>query len=469
MATPENIILLDQSIEDRYLRSLIDYKKLIDITHDDISYENFSNSSKGRLFNTIISIWKSDKIAPSFDILEATIKSTYKSKDNITIDLRTLEVIQNIPLPDWRWLIRNIDVYIRKIKLHKALYDCSHLLVNDELEEAHEKLAELIKAPGIGSKKSENVLNLSKKEVEEIIQSKDAFCCKTGINVLDNVIGGIYKEQAMIILAPLNTGKSWAMVHLAKQALLSGKFVLYLTLEMSRNQVLLRMFQSIASATQENSAKELTQDVELWDREYTVRDRITQRPTLSNINQIYKKYKNMSAFAGSLYVEEFASGECSISDIKRAVVLYEANFDKSPDLILVDGLMDIRHNTKYSKLHLDLKNTLVDLRGIAQRHCSAVVVTHQSNREGLTKKSVGVEHSGESIGVMTVADIALGLSQTKQEYELGEMRIGILRSRHTQKNLNIVMKQAIDVGQFCLFSEYKKQETLESDEDEDDE
>ena len=467
MSQPENIILLDQSIEDRYLRSLVGYEKLISLTYEDIKYENFSNASKGRLLTLIVDIWKKDKIAPTFDILEATINSSYKSTDSQTIDLRTLQVIKSIPLPDWRWLVRNIDNYIRKIKLHKALYDCSHLLKNDEVEEAHEKLALLIKSPGINSKKTDNVLNLSKREVQEIIEAKDDFCSKTGISALDTCIGGIYKDQLMVILAPLNTGKSWAMVHLTKQALISGKYVLYVTLEMSRKQVLLRLFQSIASATKEGSDKALTRDVELWNRLYTSRDRITQRPTLSNINQIYEKYKSMKSFAGSLYVEEFSSGQCAVQDIERAIVLYDVNFDRLPDLVLVDGLMDIKQNIRGSQLRTELTSSVANLRGMAQRYNTAVVVTHQANREGIIKKSVGIEHTGESIGIMQVADIALGLSQTKQEAVLGEMRISVLRSRHTGKNYNIVMKQAMDVGQFCLFSEMQRKEVFDSDDDED--
>ena len=81
-----------------------------------------------------------------------------------------------------------------------------------------------------------------------------------------------------------------------------------------------------------------------------------------------------------------------------------------------------------------------------------MVVTHQANRQGLKASTVGTEHTGESLGIMQVADTAITLNQTRAEYELSKLRIHVARARNQRKWAEIEVWQNLPLGQFAQHS-----------------
>lgn len=444
--------LLDQAVEDRYFRACFTYPKLLQITVDQLTEQCFSTSVKAKLFSALKLYFQEYKESPSLDILKVTTEVMYPS-DQAMLITRLAERIHHLPIPEWKWIVTQIDKYVKTIKLQKASYEASVLLKSGNYNEAQSKLVDVIRHSGIVTSQSSNDLNLTKEELYNLSQDDGVFCCPTRIYALDAILRGFYRKELLIAMAPLNVGKSWFMMHSAVSALMSGKHVLYFTLEMSRERALQRILQNISATVKPRSNDELERDIKIWDEQWANKEDHKAR-SLLDTNKVAKSLSALKRFGGQLSVKEYSSGVATSRDIERDIELFDVTFGKLPDLVLVDGLMDINFSGigDKEKARFGLAQLAKDLRRMAKDYNCAMVATHQANRDSMNAELVGVEHTGESFAIMQIADTGISFNQTKAENQLGKMRLNVMRARGSQKFAIIDMWQNLDTAQFCMAS-----------------
>jgi replicative DNA helicase len=464
----DEVTLLDQQLEDRYIRSLLEYPKLLQLTSDSLEESNFSTKSKARLYNSIITYWSTFESIPSLDLLIVTIEEMYPGEQSKLI-IRLAQKILKLPAPEWKWILSKIDQHIKTIQIQKSLFEASELLHQGDVKSAENRLVDSIRNSGVLSGAATNDLNLNKNDIYEIARSEDNFCCPTRIYALDDYLKGLFRKELFLVMAPMNVGKSWAVVHFATSALLSGKYVLYLTLEMSKERVLQRTLQNISGTYSPRFEDDHQKEIERWDENWQEKEK-HQASSLFNVDQVHKNLSILKKFGGMLSVKEYASGTASIKDIEKEVTLFDVTFGKLPDIIIVDGLMDIKYqgSTDTNRQRLGLSQVARELRRIASEYNAAVVTTHQGNRESIGANLVGTQHTGESIGIVQIADTGISLNQSKAEYQTGKMRINVMRSRNQTKWGLVEIWQNLNIGQFCQASkilEDYEQEEVEEQED----
>lgn len=116
-----------------------------------------------------------------------------------------------------------------------ALYDATNCLKIHNYEEAISKFKEVL---SIGMEKDLGI-DFSKQTTDELIQLisetyDKANMVKTGIDGWDKALGGGFTRNNLhIVAAPPGGGKSRIMAFLAKQALMAGKKVVFITLELT--------------------------------------------------------------------------------------------------------------------------------------------------------------------------------------------------------------------------------------------
>lgn len=457
--------LLDQAIEDRYIRAILEYPDLLKITAGVLKEENFATSIKAKLYAAITFYWKEFETLPTVDLLEITISELYRNEQAQLVN-RLAERIWKIPPPEWKWIISKIDSKIKTIQLRKALFNANEMLGAGELRNAQAALAESIRHDGLFAGKATNDLELSKSDIYELAKSEDTFCCPTRIYALDDYLKGFFRKELFVVMAPMNVGKSWAMIHFAVSALLSSKHILYLTLEMSKERVLQRILQNVSGTYTPHHADDYERTFEVWNETWDDKDEY-QAKSLFDTDNVHKNVNILKRFGGMLSVKEYPSGTATIGMIEKEVLLYDITFNKLPDLIIVDGLLDIKFSgsTDLSRQRLGLTQVARELRRLATEYNAAVVTTHQANRGAISAKVVGTEHTGESIGIAQVADTGISLNQSKAENELGKMRISIMRARNQKKWRLFEIWQNLDIGQFCQAST-TIQDTSEEEEEE---
>lgn len=201
--------LLAPEIEDRYLRALLAYKRLAEVTIEEFQGRDWSSRSKANLFFCISWYWKNIGDIPTPDMLHHTVGEVLKhDAEEAELVRRLAQRIYQIPAPDYKWLIHKLDTHIWSIKMLKAMYECAAMIKKGDTTEAKDKLASTMRdAKLIGSKASSD-LDLTRSDLIHLALDPDTLCCKTGIEALDDVIRGFYREELFVVMAPLNVGKS---------------------------------------------------------------------------------------------------------------------------------------------------------------------------------------------------------------------------------------------------------------------
>lgn len=464
----KDVLLLDQNIEDRFIKALLSYPQMAKLVDGHLEPENFSTKLKHNIYIQVLWYAREYESLPTDDILLIIIQEVYGNKQT-TLVKRYLAKLEELPVPEWSWIISKLDKWVQTIKLHKTLFEAADRLKEGNLEAAQERILTTLKNAGLERPAVKNDLSLTAEEIQDMVEDENLFCAPTRIYALDDIIKGLFRKELMIVMAPMNVGKSFACVHLAVSALISGKHVLYLTLEMQKERVMQRIFQNISGTIKNHRPDELEKEIERWNDDWTGKELIKVK-SLLNITKVAKHLKTLERYGGNLSCKYYASGTCGTQDIEREIMLFDAHFGKPPDLLIVDGLLDIKNRGGIDdrKRQAGLGEITKELRRFASDNNCAVVTTHQANRSGLTADIVGAEHTGEALAVMQIADTALSLNQTRQEALLGKMRIHILRARNQKKWQMVEVWQNLNIGQFAQASKLMSEaEVLGEGEDDD--
>lgn len=148
-------------------------------------------------------------------------------------------------------------------------------------------------------------------------------------------------------------------------------------------------------------------------------------------------------------------GTANLDKIKADLDLLEFNEDFIPDVIIIDyadllGSEDSRLTGRES-----INETWKAMKRLAQERKCLVMTATQSNRESMETKTVRTVHTGEDIRKIAHVNAMISLNQTDVEKRTKQMRLGIIVHRHkdfSENELSLVLQQ-IDIGQFYLDAE----------------
>ena len=454
----DDVLLLDQELEDRFFRALIAYDDLHKLIRGTISPEHFSSTVKNRLFKTLMYHWDQFGKTPTIDILIIEASELFKGASTALIE-RYLDKIEDIPVPDWDWIVQRIDRWVKRIRLHKAIFEVEDQLRRDEVETAEDNLVRAIRSSGIIRSGTVNDLELDEDEIYDIVNDENRFCCTTRIRALDKLIQGLFRRELLLIVSPLNVGKTWSAISMGNAGVMNGKFVLHITAEMGRQLVLQRYFMAFTGMVKPKDQTETWRDVPVWNEEWTAKE-MERVKSLLHIRDVKDQIENVRALGGRLSVRAYPSGTLKPSDIDHEVTLFDVKFKRPPDLIIVDALTDMDVRGRAQDRRIRFTDNVTEFIQIIHECNAAGVMTHQANREGLNADVVDASHTSEALAVMQKADTGISLSQTKREHELGKMRLYVMRARNQTKWGMVEAYQNLEIGQFCQVSRIMTSEEL---------
>jgi replicative DNA helicase len=103
-------------------------------------------------------------------------------------------------------------------------------------------------------------------------------------------------------------------------------------------------------------------------------------------------------------------------------------------------------------LRIDTGRLCKELRGLAVEYNLALITASQANRVGDGVKILTRNHLAEDYSKVAIADNLITLNQTKEEYQMGLMRLYVDKGRNDRHGDQILLAQNYDMGQFCLDS-----------------
>ena len=260
--------------------------------------------------------------------------------------------------------------------------------------------------------------------------------------------GGLPNKTLNIALAGTGVGKSLFMCHVASSALLGGKNVLYITLEMAEEKIAERIDANLLNVP----IQEITELPKVM-----FEDKVTKLANRTQGSLIIKEYPTASAHAG-----HFRS------------LLNELALKKSfrPDIIFVDYL-NICASERYRagsnvNSYTVVKAIAEELRGLACEANVPIVSATQTTRSGYGSSDVEATDTSESFGLPATADLMFALISTEDLEGLGQIMVKQLKNRYNDPTISKRFVVGIDRAKMRLYDceQSAQEDILDSGKDE---
>jgi len=234
-----------------------------------------------------------------------------------------------------------------------------------------------------------------------------------------------------VAMAGVGVGKSLFMCHVAASHLVLGKNVLYITMELSEEEVAKRINANLMNVAL-NDLKDLPK--EIYDRKA-------------------EKIKNSTA--GKLIVKEYPTAGAGVLHFKA--LLNELALKKSfkPDIIFVDYInicisSRIKPGATVNSYSF-IKSIAEELRGLAVETQIPIITATQTTRSGSTASDVDMTDTSESFGLPATADFMFALINSEELEKLGQIMVKQLKNRYGPLDVNRRFVVGIDRAKMRLF------------------
>jgi archaellum biogenesis ATPase FlaH len=256
--------------------------------------------------------------------------------------------------------------------------------------------------------------------------------------------GGIPNKTLNIALAGTGVGKSLFMCHVAASALMQGKNVLYITLEMSEERIAERI------------------DANLFNLPIDQLEKLDKKMFDDRIEKIARKN------IGKLIIKEYPTGAAHASHFRA--LLNELKLKKQfvPDVIFIDYL-NICASSRMKGLggainsYSYVKAIAEELRGLAVEFDVPLFSATQTTRSGFSNTDVGLEDTSESFGLPATADFMFALISSEELQRLGQMMVKQLKNRYNDPTFKKRFVIGVDRSKMRLYDVEDSAQTLSDD------
>lgn len=158
----------------------------------------------------------------------------------------------------------------------------------------------------------------------------------------------------------------------------------------------------------------------------------------------------------SLRILTFPTYSANLSKIKTYLAQWEDTDGWIPDLIAIDYADILAPENESEEGRERINRTWKELKSLASSKQILVVTATQANRESIEKFNVKQVHTGEDIRKQAHVEIMLPLSQTNEEKKRGIIRVGVGAHRHKDFNelASVTVLQNLNMGQPNIDSEF---------------
>jgi archaellum biogenesis ATPase FlaH len=256
--------------------------------------------------------------------------------------------------------------------------------------------------------------------------------------------GGVPNKTLNIALAGTGVGKSLFMCHVGAAALVEGKNVLYITMEMAEERIAERIDANLLNIP------------------------IDQLDSMSK-DMFTEKVKNLARkTTGRLIVKEYPTGSAHSGHFRALLNELKLKKQFEPDVIFVDYL-NICASSRMKAMggsinsYTYIKAIAEELRGLAVEFDVPVFSATQTTRSGYSNSDVGLEDTSESFGLPATADLMFALISTEELDKEGQMMVKQLKNRYNDPTLHKRFVIGIDRAKMRLHDVEETQQTLVDD------
>lgn len=244
--------------------------------------------------------------------------------------------------------------------------------------------------------------------------------------------GGLPDKTLNIALAGTGVGKSLFMCHVGASALLQGKNVLYITLEMAEERIAERI------------------DANLLDIPIDQLDKMSKPMFTQKVDNLKTKT------VGKLIVKEYPTGSAHVGHFRALLKELKLKRSFEPDIIFIDYL-NICASSRMKSMggainsYTYVKAIAEELRGLAVEFNVPLVSATQTTRSGYGSSDPGLEDTSESFGLPATADLMFALISNEEMEKAGHISIKQLKNRYNDPGKHKRFVVGIDRSKMRLY------------------
>ena len=256
--------------------------------------------------------------------------------------------------------------------------------------------------------------------------------------------GGVPSKTLNIALAGTGVGKSLFMCHVAASALVEGKNVLYITMEMAEERIAERI------------------DANLLNVPIDQLSNLSREMFRTKVEDIARKT------TGKLIVKEYPTGSAHAGHFRALLNELKLKRQFEPDIIFIDYL-NICSSSRMKGMggainsYSYIKAIAEELRGLAVEFDVPVFSATQTTRSGYGNSDVGLEDTSESFGLPATADLMFALISTEELENLGQMMVKQLKNRYNDPTQNKRFVIGVDRSKMRLYDVDETEQNLTDD------
>ena len=423
-------------LEQAILTSLIYNEDFLRKVLPFIKPEYFSDRTERTLFNEITSFTETYNSPPEIAALSIAVKE----KTNLTDDevqkcesyLSEIEK-DNTAKTEIQWLVDKTEKFCQEKAIYNAVLGSISILDGKDKTNDKGAIPKILSdalAISFDTTVGHDYLQDSDERYEFYHRKEERI--PFDLDIFNKITkGGLPAKTLNIALAGTGVGKSLFMCHMAAGAMVQGRNVLYITLEMAEEKIAERIDANLLNVTLDD-LMELPKD--LYDKKV---ERVKTKTT------------------GKLIIKEYPTA--SASTIHFRTLLNELNLKKSfiPDIIFVDYLniccsARIRAGSNINS-YTYVKSIAEELRGLAVEYNLPIVSATQTTRSGFTSSDPGLEDTSESFGLPATADLMFALITSEDLEALGQIMVKQLKNRYNDPSYYKRFTVGVDRAKMKLY------------------
>ena len=282
-----------------------------------------------------------------------------------------------------KYCTTEIEAFCRRKALEQAIMNAPQLIKDGKSGEIEQLIRDalLVKiSTSLGLDYFDNPLDRLEDMLAQAPRHKTGF----GQAFDDLIGGGLARTEMILFTANSGGGKSLALANLALNFSLSGKNVVYISLELSEQMIAQRFDQMLSGVSQV-----------LWRENY---------------ESIADNIRAGSKGSGKLTVKRMGVGTNS-NEIRAFIKEYELKYGFVPDLLVVDYLDLMGTNSKMTSDNISEKDkqTTEQLRDIGFDYDMYIASASQQNRSGIDAALPSQAHIAGGLTKINTVDISVSI------------------------------------------------------------
>lgn len=427
--TLENTIISNLIYNEEYFKKVFPY----------IKEEYFDEIVSKKILNSLSEYVSEYQGLPSVEALKITLE---ERKDlNETMFKEVIEKVESLktdPTTDYEWLLDQTEKFCQDKDLYNSIR--KSILIYDGQDKEFDKgaIPELLSkslAISFDTHIGHDFLEDYNSRYEYYHRKEERI--PFDIDIFNTITkGGLPKKSLTLLLGATGTGKSIVKCHMAAAHLLYGKNVLYITAELSEEEVGRRIDANIMDITL---------------------DEVADLP-LSTYEKRMSRFKDKTC--GKLIIKEYPTSSAHVGHFRHLLNELRMKKNFKPDVIYLDYLnicasSRLKGNSAANSYTL-VKSIAEEVRGLAVEYNVPIVSSSQLNRDGYNNSDVDLTNTSESMGITHTADAIFALITSEDLEASKQLMIKQLKNRWGDLNNFRKFVIGLDKSRMKLYNAEKK-------------